>query len=141
MIFSFIKGLFSSDSSDSTGGKVLDNIASGVDKLVLTKEEKLDYNKDAMNLWIRMQEALGDENSARAKARRFLAISVFCTFLFTFFLVIIHLLIGFWFNINVTPLIDAILKTAVTFMLGELTLTTFVFYFGKGIVNNLGAKK
>tara|TARA_R110002126_G_scaffold175723_3_gene324351 strand:- start:302 stop:733 length:432 start_codon:yes stop_codon:yes gene_type:complete len=140
-MFNFIGHLFSSDESAKTTNKVIDNVSYGLDKLILTDEERLDYNKDAMGLWMKMQGVLGDENSVRAKARRFLAMGVFITFLITFALVVIHAVLGFWFKIDVKPLIENILTVTKTFMLGELTLTTFVFYFGKGIVDRLGGSK
>ena len=139
-MISFIKGLFSGD-DDSAANKLIDGATSGLDKLVLTDEEELDFRNKAYSLWLKMQEKLGDANSVRAKARRLLAVSVTFTFLFTFLVAVIHVFVGFWFGVDMTKLIVQISKLATSFKLGELTLSVFVFYFGKGIIDNLRAGK
>lgn len=140
-MWGFIKGLFSSEESAKTTNKVIDGISSGIDKLVLTDEEKLDYKKDAFGLWLKMQKALGDENSVRSKARRAIALITLFLFGFAFLVALIHAMVGFWLNIDTTPLINQIIELATAFSLGELTICVFVFYFGKGIVDRLRADK
>lgn len=140
-MWSFIKSLFSSDDTIKTTNKVIDNVSSGIDKLILTDEERLDYNKDAMNLWLKMQKALGDENSVRAKARRALAVTTAVVFFTTFLVALVHICIGYWIGIDTSPLVNKIIELAKAFSLGTLSTTVFVFYFGKGILDKLGADK
>jgi hypothetical protein len=52
---------------------VVSNIASGIDKLKLTSEERVDYVKDGAKLHLDFIKQNNDQNSERSKARREIA--------------------------------------------------------------------
>ncbi len=60
-----------------TGG-----IVSGIDALILTDEEKIQYNVKSTELQLKFWETFGKENSEQSKARRELAKMTFKVFFF-----------------------------------------------------------
>lgn len=103
-MFKAIKTLFSSD-------KLIDNITSGVDKMVLTTEEKLDNFKELLQLYAPFKIA-----------------QRFCMLIFCIPYAIcwtITFIAGFWIK-N-----EPMLKTLDGDM-GTIVITIVVFYFGGG---------
>lgn len=96
-IVSAIKGIVGLGSSGEkivdTGADLAKDVSSGIDKMFYTKEEKADdaaSHRDAMlkakekgfEFWLKVQEAIKNENSIRSMTRRKLADSITNVFLF-----------------------------------------------------------
>ena len=78
---SILKGLFNT-ANKLDPQQTFNTISSGVDKLFFTNEEKSDAAKQAWDQWIEWYKLNSDENSARSKTRRILAIMFAAIFLF-----------------------------------------------------------
>jgi len=75
-------GLFSFLTSDKkTVDKVVDGAISGIDKLFYTNEEKADARKEIAKGVSKFVENTLDENTARSKTRRVIAIMIMGVFL------------------------------------------------------------
>ena len=72
--FSFLK---TSDKAVDTVSNVIDAGVKGIDALFFTNEEKSQASMKVTQLWIKMQEAMANENSAKSITRRYLAFG-FC---------------------------------------------------------------
>jgi hypothetical protein len=68
--------------SSKNADKALDAIVKGGDALVLTSEEKLQYQQEAMRLHLKVVETIANESSPTAISRR--VVALFVLFPFTF---------------------------------------------------------
>ncbi len=76
-----LKNIFSSaDKLDPQ--KTFDTVASGVDKLFFTNEEKSDAAQKAWDQWLEWYKLSSTENSARSYTRRIMAVMFSSVFLF-----------------------------------------------------------
>lgn len=130
-------GLLSFITGAGKAGKVIDTMADGltqgIDKLILTEEEKLDYSKQAAELWLEMQRVTATENTARSLTRRYIAVAVAYSWL---------LAIGVWVAGGIggwTSTVSAA-GAAVTEM-NMPVITVFFFYFGGNAAQRLIAQK
>lgn len=122
-MFSLIKSLFS-----SAPDKILD-MASGVgnfiDEQQFTAEEKAEYNKKQLELFIKWQEATQGQNLAR-RLISVTIIAVFCTV----FLTCVGLSIA-----GMKSEVTQVIEVAKAFSFGDITLAIIAFYFIKGGVD------
>ena len=61
-------------SGSEAAEKVLDAGIRGLDALVFTDEEKLEFQRKLADQWIKLQETLGEETTVRGVTRRILAV-------------------------------------------------------------------
>lgn len=69
----FLSWMKTSEKAVDTATDIAKDISGGIDVLVYTEEEKAQARQKAVDTWIRIQEAIRNENSERAKTRRILA--------------------------------------------------------------------
>ena len=69
-------------SAPKTLDKITDAIISGGDKLMLTEEERLDYNQKAAELHLKLTEQIGSESAPTAISRRVVGLMVLGPFAF-----------------------------------------------------------
>ena len=62
--------------------KAIETLASGIDNVFYTKEEKAEAAKKAFDQWLEFYKLVNDENTARSITRRYLAIMFAAVFLF-----------------------------------------------------------
>jgi len=60
----------------SAASKVIDASISGIDKLVLTEEEKLDYKKDIQKMYLEFVKISASESTAQSVSRRLICLPV-----------------------------------------------------------------
>lgn len=113
-------------------GKLVEDVTSGVDKLFLTNEEKIDYSKEqAANLAQFTKDTLS-ENTTRSKARRLIAILIIANAVLTFWFCIVLSLLG------INP--DFVLDIFLTVFGSTTVVMVLAFFFGgyyaKGITLN-----
>jgi hypothetical protein len=65
-------------------GNVVDSVISAGDKLVFTKEEKAEFNKEMADKLAQYTKDTLSENTIRSKARRFIAILIISNAVITF---------------------------------------------------------
>jgi hypothetical protein len=76
-----LKGIFTKGSGIDPQ-KTFDTVASGVDKLFFTNQEKSEAAQKAWDQWLEWYKLSSSENSARSYTRRILAVIFSTTFLF-----------------------------------------------------------
>ena len=115
-------------STPKTLDKVTDAIISGGDKLMLTDEERLDYNQKAAEIHLKLTEKIGNESAPTAVSRRVVGLMVLAPFAF--------LSIG---GAILYPLNEAMsqhwLLVAENFQMPSLAVVAF--YFGSHIAGKL----
>lgn len=114
--------------------KVFETVKNMGDKLVFTSEEKAEFNMKIADKASEFVANTLNENSIRSITRRWIALSVILTTLFTFILCVVMVLIG--------KKIDPILELVDKFEIGLAFILVLGFYFGFYYIQNLlGAKK
>ncbi|WP_340112618.1 hypothetical protein [Maribellus mangrovi] len=111
--------------------KTFDTVASGIDKLFFTAEEKSEASQKAWDQWIEWYKLNSDENSARSKTRRILAI-LFASF-FLFLLLAAAAL--YWFNEAYSAFLFDLAKEIFPLVSG-IMLFYFGYYGWNSIVKN-----
>lgn len=114
--------------------KVLDGTIAGIDKLVLTEEERLDARKSFIDSWLKLQAILGEETTVRGVTRRLLALLVVGTYV----LLSIGAVAVWKFD---KAFADFIWEVANAGQYGYMTLAVVVFYFGPYVFERLFGKK
>lgn len=76
MLKALWKALTGSKDIVKTGTEIAKDISSGLDVLVTTEEERIQYNQKAVELYIEFMKTQEDANSIRSRVRRVIA----CTF-------------------------------------------------------------
>jgi hypothetical protein len=119
-----------------TGGaksadKVLSGMVKGIDVLVLTKEEKVQYTAKAQDVWLETQKVLSQESSPRSINRRIVAWAVIAETTLITITCMILIISGY------KDLAEEIVKVATAFWWGEAFVSVIVFYFGNHIVTKL----
>lgn len=130
-----IKTIFS-----SSPDKALDaakGVGNFIDESFFTDQEKSEAHMKLLDWKLRWLHATQGMNLAR----RVLSYMFCGTFIGTFILCIISLLMGHFLGQDVMPLIDKIIELAEAFKLGYITITIVVFYYGKGILEGNGSGK
>ena len=124
-LLSFITG---AGKAGETIDKVGDGIVKGLDMLVLTKEEEIQYKAQAGELWLKTQGVLANENTARTLTRRYISIAVMYAWLM---MVMSTFLLALWETISNGGIVNALqLFTTVNQVMGTIVLAIVVFYFG-----------
>lgn len=111
-----------------TPEKVVDGIASGIDKAFFTNEERADVTKSMADALGQLAKDTMNESSTRAVTRRLLCISVTIVYL----LLIIAAVVIYYFNIEYSAFIYKVADEC----LSNLVLMTFAFYVGAYMVNS-----
>jgi hypothetical protein len=76
--FDFItSGTKAAENATEIGKTLTNGVVSGLDALILTEEEKLQYSAEGGKLYLDFWKTFGTENSAQSKARRDLAVMTF----------------------------------------------------------------
>jgi len=130
-MFSFIKGLFSSNSGDVM--KVASGVGNWIDEQQFTEEEKSVANMKMLDHKLKWVAATQGMNLAR----RYIAMMFCLTFLLSFIACVSSVIIGFWLDVEVSKLVDSITRLVESFNIGWVVMTIIVFYFGKGIAENI----
>jgi sterol desaturase/sphingolipid hydroxylase (fatty acid hydroxylase superfamily) len=76
--FSFLKG---ATKGKDTATSIIQGTLAGIDKLVLTDEERLDAARDTMKILTEHHKALANENTSRSITRRIIAVAFIATYL------------------------------------------------------------
>ena len=124
-MFGFIKNLFT-----SSPGKVFEaavGVGNWIDEQQFTEQEKSQANFKALDYklkWLNATQAM-----------------MFCiTFLLSFAGCLLSAVVGHWLSVDTTKMINAVISLCEAFKIGWITVTIIIFYFGKGIAENIGAK-
>lgn len=125
-IFSWFRG------GSKVAEKTLDGITSGIDALVFTEEEKVQYNAKAQELWLDLQKTLANESSPRSVNRRYVSWSVISMMNFITVICVTSVLIG---NNEV---VKHIVELAKALWWGEAFVAVIAFYYGPHL---FGARK
>jgi hypothetical protein len=113
--------------------KALEAGIRGLDALVFTDEERLEYQRKMADAWIKLQEILGEETTVRGVTRRILAV------MFTGAYLILSFLAVGMYAVN-TAYADFIWEVC-NGQLGWITLTVAAFYFGPYFLTQLVSGK
>lgn len=112
--------------------KVISGAIGGIDALIFTDQEKAEFNQKRANLWLKTQEVLANENTAKSITRRILAVMVMASFLFLLlFAVGIYKFDQGWAKFSLD--VAGTLSTGFTAII--------IFYFGYYAVGNLIDKR
>lgn len=114
--------------------KILDSTIAGVDKLILTDEERAEFQQKVGEQWLELQKLMGEETSIRGVTRRIL--SVMC--IGTYILLSLGSVIAWKFD---KAFADFIWEVANAGQYGYITLTIVAFYFGPYFLQKLLGKK
>ncbi len=103
-------------------GKTFDTIASGIDKLAFTNQERAEFNVKMADSMAEFAKLSISENTIRSRTRRFIAIFL-----------ILNIMLIFWLCVALVLLkhdISVILELVGIFKLGIAFLTIIGFFFG-----------
>jgi hypothetical protein len=112
-----------------TGKKIAGGIVDGIDVLILTDEEKIQYNQRGAEIVLSFWGQTAKENTEQSKARRALAMLTLKSFFYMIFLAIACRIFG----IVAEPLVEVshfILKIALSGIVGGLVISIGTIYFG-----------
>ena len=102
---------------------IIDGVKSGLDMLVLTDEEKLQYKQKGMQLYLDHQKLNMEQNSERSKARREIAKAI------VYFTLALIIVIGSLWKID--PGWASFIQKLMVDMMGSSSFVAIiVFYFG-----------
>ena len=132
--FTAIGGLFSSNPSEVM--TVAKGIGGWIDGQQFTEQEQSEANLKLLDHKLKWIAATQGMNLAR----RYLAILFAMNFLISFQVCLIATVVGFVMELNVTTLVDAVVKIVGVFQIGWAMVTILIFYFGKGIAEGIKAK-
>ena len=115
-----------------TGGarsdKTLDALVSGIDKLKLTDEERLDYQKETYNKWQELQLRLAANGTGTAINRRIISWAVVIVLLFNF-----QLAVGLAI-FEQQEAVQQIISLSESFWIGEAFVAVIAFYFAPHLI-------
>lgn len=115
----WLKGLFKGRLDIN---KTFDTVATGVGKLVFTKQEKAEFNAKMADSMAEYAKATMSESTTRSRTRRFIAIFLIINIMIIFWLCLILSLLG----IDIT----IILELSNNLNLGIVFITIIAFFFG-----------
>lgn len=113
---------------------IIDNVSNGIDKLVLTDEERLDFNKKLIDANIDFVKLTQNENTTRSITRRYIAILIIVVYLILTLTSVVFYGFG---EVAIATFILGIL----TSVLGTAFISVIIFFFGSHVVNNVMDKK
>jgi len=114
--------------SSNRADKTLDAIISGADKLKLTDEERLDYQKDTYNKWQELQFKLAENGTGTAINRRIISWAVVIVLLFNF-----QLAVGLAI-FEQEKAVQHIISLSKSFWIGEAFVAVIAFYFAPHLI-------
>jgi hypothetical protein len=133
MAWGWLAKIFASPKSvedvTETGKKIAGGIVDGIDVLILTDEEKIQYNQRGAEIVLSFWGQTAKENTEQSKARRALAMLTLKSFFYMIFLAIACRIFG----IVAEPLVEVshfILKIALSGIVGGLVISIGTIYFG-----------
>jgi len=112
-----------------TGKTLVSGIVDGIDALILTDEEKIQYNQQGAEIVLKYWDKVRQENSEQSKARRVLAVMTFKAFFGMIFLAITCRILA----MVLTPFEAVsifILKICLSGIVGGLVISIGTIYFG-----------
>lgn len=118
-------------SAEKSADKVLNGMVKGIDALVLTQEERVQYVAKAQDVWLETQKALAQETSARSVSRRFVAWGVIL--MVSLITITSTVLIAMGYK----DMAGDVIKIADALWWGESFVAVIVFYFGNHIATKL----
>jgi hypothetical protein len=128
-IASFFSGLFKAPAKAvDIVGDLASGAVSGIDKLFLTPEEKQDFSREVMKVWLDVQKVTAGESSIRSITRRLLAVS-FCV---VYLSLLITSCVVWHYNPDYSKQIFNVSQE-----LNTPVLTIIIFYFGYYAVSNV----
>lgn len=131
-LLSFITG---ADRAGKVIDKVGDGLVKGLDMLVLTEEERIQYSANAGKQWLEMNKVLAAENTARTLTRRYIAVAVIYSWLI---MVLLTFAVSMWEVFTNGGLNSSItLFTTVGQVMGTAMLAIIVFYFGPSALGRI----
>jgi hypothetical protein len=125
-------GLMSFFKSADVLGKVTDAVVKGGDALILTDEERIQYNQKAAELHLELTKQIGKESSPTAVSRRIVAMTVLVPFVL---LKVGSALIYWWGDIQ-----TSIHWEEVASDFEYPSLAVVAFYFGTHLAGKLTGK-
>ena len=134
-MFGFIKSIFSSKPDQIFEAAA--GVGNWIDEQQFTDQEKSQASFKALDYKLKWLNATQGMNLAR----RYIAMMFCITFLLSFAVCLISAVVGHWLNVDTTKVINAVISLCDAFKIGWITVTIIVFYFGKGIAENVKAKK
>tara|TARA_R110000868_G_scaffold119479_2_gene317164 strand:+ start:5070 stop:5477 length:408 start_codon:yes stop_codon:yes gene_type:complete len=133
-MFKWIGSIFGGNSDKVM--EVAKGVGGWIDEQQFTEEEKSVAKFKALDYQLQWLNATQGMNTTR----RFIAIAIVMTFLFSFVVSLAAFIIGWSLDLKVKELVDGILEIVIAFELGFSFLTIMVFYFGKGMVEKISMK-
>lgn len=131
-LFSFLMGSKKlGDTAVEAGKNITDGIISGIDALILTEEEKIQYNQKGMGIVLEFWDKVAKENTEQSKARRELSKMTFTVF-FTMLLLAIAV---YKFDVNYAKFILEI-AGSISFIISAIT----IIYFGPHQISKIWSK-
>jgi len=131
-LLSFITG---AGKAGDTIDRVSDGLVKGLDMLVLTDEEKIQYSAKAGELWLDTQKVLATENTARTLTRRYIAVAIMYSWVL---MVLLSFGLALWEAVTNGGMANSIqLFTTVNSVMGTVVLAIIVFYFGPAAVGKI----
>jgi len=122
-MFTWIKTIFGAPRAVDAIATVVETGVSMVDKAFYTDQEKAENQTKFIEIWLKLQMILANDNSISAYTRRVIAIIVFANFFLIFFAIA-----GIWiFN---KEWAEFLYKLAMAFQIVWIALTITVFFFG-----------
>jgi hypothetical protein len=123
------------DKATGAAKTIIDGFVSGADKLFLTDEEKRDYAVKAQGMYIKHQELVLNENTARSITRRYIAVMI----------TVVSLALTI-FTIGIAAYDIELAKTTMSiiqaFGVDNAFLAVLIFYFGSyGLTGIVGKVK
>ncbi len=116
-------------SAPKTLDKIVDTLVKGGDALILTDEERIQYNIKAAELHLKLTEKIGNESTPTALSRRYVAFTVLFPFA------------GLNILSAILAVFDMTIQSALVFKVAENfempSLAVVAFYFGSHIAGKL----
>ena len=131
-MFGFIKNLLAAPKALDVATEAVRKGVDGIGKCFFTEQEKAEFTLEAGKMWIRVQEAIANENTIRSMTRRILAVMVIGTFMG---LLVSAALVFPWL-----PEWSAFLLTLAK-ELGGITMAITAFYFGVQLLRGIKGGK
>lgn len=134
-MFGLIKSLFSSNTDEVM--TVAKGVGGWIDGQQFTEQEKSEAGLKVLDWKLKWLAATQGMNLAR----RYLAIMFAINFIVTFQICLVSVVVGFWMDKEVKPLVDSIVGVVGVFQLGWIMVTIIVFYFGSRVIADIKGKK
>ena len=131
-MFGFLGRILGGDRALDSADNMIDKVASGLDKLHFSEQEKTEYSIKAGDQYLEYMKTQTDQNSVRSRTRRVLAVALVLNFLGLLNASAVA------YCLNKLELAKHLLTTAGT--LSSLVLLVCTFYFGYYAISNVVKK-